>query len=98
MALEKKTVQWNKTAEGFLESWLWQFGEGPFEVVDELEVPLTPHILGTGTTQVEIPFEPGKWYWIKLPKTAHNYRQDEIINCKTATFHSKYLSPIEQDK
>jgi len=90
-----KIVSWNRKADGFLESWLWQYGEGPFEVVDVRNVPTKPGILGAGFTKVEIPFEAGKWYWIKLPETAHNYRANEIVKCKTGMFHSKYFNIIE---
>lgn len=92
----KKIVKWNKDAKGFLECWLWQYGEGPFEVVKEMDILPEPHYLGGGNTKIEIPFEPGKWYSIKLPKTAHNYRPDEIIKCKTALFHNKWFSSVEE--
>ena len=88
-------VEWNRNAKGFLDEWTWQFGEGPFEVVDQARVRSTPGVLGTGYTRTEISFEPGEWYWIKLPKTAHNYRPDEIIHCETTPFHSKWLNVLE---
>ena len=45
---------------------------------------------------IEIEFEPGEWYRIKLPKTAHNYRAEEIIKSEIAIFHSKWFSSIEE--
>jgi hypothetical protein len=92
MAILEKKVLWNMQAEGFLKDWIWQYGEGPFEVVEEMDVTSGPHYLGGGTTKIEIPFEPGKWYRIKLPETAHNYRPGEIMNCEIAIFHSKWFS------
>ena len=92
---ERKMVEWNRRAKGFQDSWLWQFGEGPFELSIERDVPSNPGYFGSGDNIIEFRSEPGKWYWIKLSETAHHYRKTEPVECKVAWFHSNWFLPSE---
>jgi len=78
-------VRWNDKRPGFQACWLWQFGEGPFEVLHTSPVPTTPHFLGTS----EITFQPGTWYYVAIPKAAYQYRVEYRI--KAVMFHEMWL-------
>ncbi len=90
---EVRIVEWNRRAVGFQDLWPRQFGEGPFEVARERDVPSNPGYFGRGANMVEFRSQPGKWYWIKLPETAYAYRKTEPVECHTAWFHSNWFLP-----
>ncbi len=87
-------VAWNRHQEDFPTYWLWQFGEGPFEVLDSYPVRSTPAHLGTGTQQVTITFDPGVWYTIAVPNAALQYRVEYGIRVVTF-FHEKWFTVLE---
>ena len=63
-------VHWNKEEPGFLPEWLWQYGPGPFEVVEIHSVPAKSNWLGVfEATRVEIKYDPGNWYTLALPES-----------------------------
>ena len=83
-------VAWNIHRVGFQTCWLWQFGRGPFEVVEISAIPETPRWIGPPSQpeSVQICFEPGNWYTILLPAKHHFNEYD--ITCVTL-FHEKWF-------
>lgn len=90
-------ANWRSGAPGYQESWLWQFGPGPFEILADHPVPSNPTLLGTDEVsgeQVYIDYEPGIWFEIAVPQAAAHYRQEYGV--KRVMFHSRWLSPCHE--
>jgi hypothetical protein len=92
-------VQWNREEPGFQNCWLWQFGEGPFEVLEVHRVPPVGGRVGGGIDFIQSKFEPGYWYYIRVPNCAYQYRVE--YGLESVLFHSKWfvetsLSSLEE--
>lgn len=88
-------VAWNREQEGFRKEWLWQFGEGPFDIVQVIPVPETPRFLGVFKhNQVEICWEPGRWFFIRISKDSYFHKVHDVVSVR---FHEKWFSPIFED-
>lgn len=86
-------VKFNKDKDGFQKSWLFQFGEGPFDVVAVYPVPKHPNIFGKNSLTneyVEVIFEYGEWVEIKI--TSQFYTVPYWV--KNVIFHSKWLQRV----
>lgn len=91
--LKKMRVSWNQSQEGFQDSWVWQFGEGPFEVVKIYDVPEGKRSYAASSVlarESEIEFEKGKWYSISVPRAAEQYRLEYGV--EKVLFHQKWFN------
>lgn len=79
---------WNQK-NGFRSEWLWQYGNGPFEIVKEEIVPSEPGYLGFGQNKIEIYYQPGFWIWIKLTGESDFHRVYPWV--AKAWFHSDWF-------
>ena len=78
-------VAWNKDQEGFQDCWIWQYGEGPFDVVKEYQAPTEPRFLGN----IPITYEPGKQSYISISDDSYfkvEHRVEHVL------FHEKWFS------
>lgn len=83
-------VRWNKDQEGFQESWLWQFGEGPFTVLNRYDVPPRSQ-----SPFLQMEYSPGTWYVLDISETAApQYREEYGV--EQVMFHDKWLYREEE--
>lgn len=89
-----KYLLWNQNQPGFQECWLWQYGKGPFRVLEERPVQTEGGYLGEQKTiRINMPYEPGTWYTIDSPEAISN-REYPALGFNRVDFHSKWFSKI----
>lgn len=90
MDAERKWVEWDRDSPLFREEYLWQFGEGPFEVLEEWDV--TGHVGYLG--DIAFPSKPGKRYLIATPDSTWAKAYPNL-DYKRATFHQNFFRTVE---
>ena len=84
-------MTWNFNEPDFQNYWVWQFGSGPFEVVEISDVPAEPGRLGGVLDGIEIHFQPGRWFSIFTPESVLAKEYPNLHTANHVMFHEKWL-------